>query len=43
MVALNTSLEKRGPTQEELLGGVEVISSARTAAEVARHNVSVTF
>lgn len=43
MVALNTSMQKRGLAQEELLDGVEVITPSQMAAEIARHSVSVTF
>jgi sulfur relay (sulfurtransferase) DsrF/TusC family protein len=43
MLALQTSLEKRGLTQEDLLEGVQVITPSQMAAEVARHSVSVTF
>ena len=43
MVALNSSMEKRGLSWEDLLEGVEVITAAQMVAEVARHNVSVTF
>lgn len=43
MLALGTSLEKRGLSREDLLEGVDVITSAQMVAEVAQHNVSVTF
>ncbi len=43
MLALRTSLERRGLLGEDLLEGVKVITVAQMVAEVARHNVSVTF
>ena len=43
MLALKTSLEKRGLTRSDLLEGVELITPARMAREVERHDVSVTF
>ena len=43
MLALKTSLDKRGLTREDLMEGVEVIAPAQMAREIAQHNVSVTF
>ena len=43
MLALRTSLEKRGLTRDDLMEGVEVITPARMAREIAQHSVSVTF
>lgn len=43
MLALKTSLEKRGLTKQDLMEGVEVITPTRMAGEIAQHNVSVTF
>jgi len=43
MLALDISLRKRGLAKEDLMAGVEVITPARMAQEIARHSVSVTF
>ncbi|MDP2726983.1 MAG: DsrE family protein [Dehalococcoidia bacterium] len=43
MLVLGTSLEKRGLSREDLLEGVDVITTAHMVAQVASHNVSVTF
>lgn len=43
LLALEPSLEKRGLSQQDLMPGVEVITPARMAREIAQHQVSVTF
>ena len=43
MLALRTSLDKRGLTKQDLMSGVEVITPAQMTREIALHNVSVTF
>jgi len=43
MLALNTSLEKRGLAKEDLMEGVEVITPTQMAKEIAQRHVSVTF
>ena len=43
MLALGTSLEKRGLTKQDLMEGVEVITPTQMAREIAQHSTSVTF
>lgn len=43
LMALDASLVKRGLSPEDLMDGVAVVSANQMAAEVTRHNVSVTF
>jgi len=43
MLALKTSLEKRGLSQDDLLEGVGVITPVQMAREIEQHDVSVTF
>ncbi|MBI4317504.1 MAG: DsrE family protein [Chloroflexi bacterium] len=43
LLALNTSMEKRGLTKQDLMEGVEVVTPTQMAREVALHHVSVTF
>lgn len=43
MLALETSLRRRGLAPQDLMDGVAVITPAQMAREIARHSVSVTF
>ncbi|MDA8186535.1 MAG: DsrE family protein [Dehalococcoidales bacterium] len=43
MLALNTSLQKRGLTKQDMMDGVEVITPTRMSLEIAQHSASVTF
>jgi sulfur relay (sulfurtransferase) DsrF/TusC family protein len=43
IIALESSLKRRGLEREDLVEGVEIIAQPQMAREVARHRVSVTF
>ncbi|MFQ5827421.1 MAG: DsrE family protein [Dehalococcoidia bacterium] len=43
ILALDGSLSKRGLSQEDLVEGVEIITSSRMVKEIENHRASVTF